>query len=106
MSIYVHDVARGRRAPRGGANVASEDDGPMLRPQDWTPVLAKDDDKSIGDWTVYQRQDGRKQWAYKGQLLYYNINDHKPGELNGHRRTDLTWRVVTVSGKIMNGTGA
>ncbi len=112
MTIYVHDVARGRRVPGGigrgpEANAAkADDDGPMMRPQDWTPVLAKDDDKGVGDWSVYQRQDGRKQWAYKGLLLYNNVNDQKPGNINGHRRHDLTWRVVTVSGKLMNGTGA
>ena len=113
MTVYAHDVARGRRVLGGAArpdpNAAAptvDDDGPMLRPQDWTPVLAKEGDQSVGDWTVFQRQDGRKQWAHKGLLLYYNVNDKQPGEIYGHRRTDLTWRVVTVTGKLMNGTGA
>ncbi|MCO5089349.1 MAG: hypothetical protein M9883_21115 [Methylobacteriaceae bacterium] len=39
--------------------------------------------KSGGDWTVIARDDGSKQWAYKGRPLYRFYRDDKPGASNG-----------------------
>lgn len=97
MTIYVHDNVNNRRA-RGPA---------MRRPQDWIPVLAKADAKPVGDdWTIVAREDGTRQWAYKGLSLYTSVWDKVPGNLNGHRRDDLSFRVVTVTGEMLDGTGA
>ena len=52
-------------------------------PQDWSPVLAPDDAKQIGNWSVVNA-DGKKQWAYKGLPLYTNKRD-APGDLFGVR---------------------
>jgi predicted lipoprotein with Yx(FWY)xxD motif len=49
----------------------------------WPPVIAADDAKPVGKWTVAQRPDGRKQWAYDGYALYTSVLDHQPGEVNG-----------------------
>jgi predicted lipoprotein with Yx(FWY)xxD motif len=38
--------------------------------QSWKPLLAPDDARPDGYWTVYKRPDGRKQWAYYGYALY------------------------------------
>jgi predicted lipoprotein with Yx(FWY)xxD motif len=105
MTIYVHDIAHSRRVV-GPAKASDDDDGPMRRPQDWKPVLATADDKAVGDWTIVTRTNGNRQWAYKGLLAYTNVNDNKPGELNGVRRDDLTWRVIPLTGGNLNGTGA
>jgi predicted lipoprotein with Yx(FWY)xxD motif len=41
----------------------------------WPPLMATADDKDMGDWTVVTRDDGTKQWAYKGQPLYTYVKD-------------------------------
>ncbi len=49
----------------------------------WPPVLALAGAKPIGEWTVVDRLDGRKQWAYKGWSLYTSTVDKRPGETFG-----------------------
>jgi predicted lipoprotein with Yx(FWY)xxD motif len=41
----------------------------------WPPLAATATDKDMGDWTVITRDDGSKQWAYKGQPLYTYAKD-------------------------------
>jgi len=41
----------------------------------WPPLPATATDKDSGDWTVVTRDDGSKQWAYKGQPLYTYAKD-------------------------------
>ena len=48
----------------------------------WTPVVASGGAKPLGDWTVIEREDGRKQWAYKGHPLYTFFTD-TPGKPTG-----------------------
>ena len=38
---------------------------------------------SMGDWTVVTRDNGMKQWAYKGKPLYAFVKDSKPGDTTG-----------------------
>lgn len=47
----------------------------------WPPVLA--DSKPVGDWTIVEREDGTKQWAYDGQPLYTSVKDREPGDVMG-----------------------
>jgi predicted lipoprotein with Yx(FWY)xxD motif len=55
----------------------------------WPPVLASDDAKPIGKWTLLTRKNGTKQWAYDEQALYTSILDHAPGEaIGGSTRKD------------------
>jgi len=49
----------------------------------WPPELAGDDAESIGDWSVVDRKDSTRQWAYKEQPLYTSIRDHQPGDVLG-----------------------
>ncbi len=51
--------------------------------QVWPPVLAPEDAKSVGKWTVVKRDDGRSQWAYDGFALYTSVLDHQEGDVNG-----------------------
>jgi predicted lipoprotein with Yx(FWY)xxD motif len=37
-------------------------------------------DKDIGDWKVITRDDGSKQWAYKGKPIYYFVVDKAAGD--------------------------
>jgi predicted lipoprotein with Yx(FWY)xxD motif len=49
----------------------------------WTYMAAKDTDKPQGDHSIIVRDDGQKQWAYKGRPLYRFVNDNKPGDRIG-----------------------
>ena len=51
--------------------------------QNWPPLAASADAKSMGEWTVVTRDDGTKQWAYKGKPLYTFAKDSKPGDTSG-----------------------
>lgn len=43
--------------------------------QIWVPFTARPDDQASGYWTVVDRPDGSKQWAYQGFALYTNVKD-------------------------------
>jgi len=49
----------------------------------WPPLAAGADAKAMGPWTVITRDDGSKQWAYKGKPLYTFVKDTAPGEAKG-----------------------
>lgn len=49
----------------------------------WPPLIAPASAKAIGGYSVVGRDDGRKQWAYKGAPLYYWAKDGKPGDRSG-----------------------
>ena len=59
----------------------------------WPPLMASDDDKASGDFTVVTRDDGKKQWALKGMPLYYWVKDTKPGDMTGEGVMGA-WHVV------------
>ena len=39
--------------------------------------------KAMGDYTIVTRSDGTRQWAFKGQPLYYFTKDMKSGDVTG-----------------------
>lgn len=49
----------------------------------WPPVMAAADAKASGDLSVITRDDGSKQWAYKGKPIYLYAKDAKPGDKTG-----------------------
>lgn len=49
----------------------------------WPPLMAGASDKAEGSWTIVTRDDGDKQWAYKGKPLYTWVKDQKPGDTTG-----------------------
>jgi predicted lipoprotein with Yx(FWY)xxD motif len=52
----------------------------------WPPLTAAADATPMGDWTIITRDDGTKQWAYKGKPLYTFKNDMKAGDVVGNGR--------------------
>ena len=46
-----------------------------------------------GDFSIVTRDDGTKQWAYKGQALYFYAADTKPGDMAGEGQGGV-WFVV------------
>jgi len=52
--------------------------------ESWPPLLASERDKPVGGWTVIQRPDGGRQWAFRGKTVYRSVLDQSPGDVNGH----------------------
>ncbi|MDZ7653494.1 MAG: hypothetical protein U5L03_13575 [Burkholderiaceae bacterium] len=59
----------------------------------WPPLAAAADAAPSGDWTVVVRDDGGRQWAYKGKPLYTWIKDQKPGDRTGEGVNNV-WRIA------------
>jgi predicted lipoprotein with Yx(FWY)xxD motif len=49
----------------------------------WPPLMAAPGAAASGDWTIVIRDDGGKQWAYKGKPVYFWSKDQKPGDRTG-----------------------
>ena len=73
MTLYTFD-----RDPAGGAKSLCN----AQCAANW-PALKASTDASMGDYSVLTRDDGSKQWAYKGKPLYYWAKDQKPGDRTG-----------------------
>jgi predicted lipoprotein with Yx(FWY)xxD motif len=74
MTLYVFD----RDAAGAGKSVCN---GACAT--NWPPLMAASSDSASGDWSVVTRDDGAKQWAYKGKPLYFWVKDQKPGDRSG-----------------------
>lgn len=74
MSLYTFD-----RDPTGGGK--SVCNGPCAT--NWPPLMAEASSLPMGDWSVITRDDGSKQWAFKGKPLYFWGKDQKPGDRTG-----------------------
>ena len=59
----------------------------------WPPLMAAGDAKASGDYSIVTRDDGAKQWAYKGMPLYLWVKDTKPGDKTGDGFNSV-WRVA------------
>jgi predicted lipoprotein with Yx(FWY)xxD motif len=51
--------------------------------QNWPPLAADASAQPTGDFTVVDRKDGSKMWAYQGKPLYLWVKDQKPGDTTG-----------------------
>jgi predicted lipoprotein with Yx(FWY)xxD motif len=72
MTLYTFDKDAGGKSACNGPCVAN-----------WPPLMASADAKPAGAYTVITRDDGSKQWAYKGKPLYTWHKDQKPGDITG-----------------------
>lgn len=59
----------------------------------WPPLIAAADAKPDAAMTVIARDDGAKQWAYKGKPLYTYANDKKAGDKAGDNFKDV-WHIA------------
>jgi predicted lipoprotein with Yx(FWY)xxD motif len=59
----------------------------------WPAAVASADAKPTGDWTIVTRDDGTKQWAYKGMPLYTFAKDTKAGDTTGDG-VGKVWHVI------------
>lgn len=74
MTLYTFD----KDTASSGKSVCN---GPCA--SNWPPLAADASATPSGDYTVITRDDGAKQWAFKGKPLYFWIKDQKPGDKTG-----------------------
>jgi len=84
MTLYVFD-----RDVAGSGKSACSNACPSI----WPPAAAATGAKPEGDFSIITRDDGMKQWAYKGRPLYRHNFDKKAGEVNGDNEGNL-WHIV------------
>ncbi|WP_341893959.1 hypothetical protein [Ferrovibrio terrae] len=84
MTLYTFD-----RDTMPGKSVCN---GPCAT--NWPPLVATAGDMAKGDWSVITRDDGSKQWAYKGKPLYGWAKDTKPGDTTGDGFLNGAWHVA------------
>lgn len=59
----------------------------------WPALTAQSDASGSGDWKVITRDDGGRQWAYKGKPVYRWSKDAKPGDRTGDGFNNA-WRIA------------
>ncbi len=74
MTLYTFD----RDTAGSGKSVCN---GPCAT--NWPPLSAAAGATGSGDWSVITRDDGSRQWAYKGKPVYFWAKDQKPGDRSG-----------------------
>lgn len=84
MTLYTFD----RDAAGAGKSVCN---GPCAA--NWPPLMAAGDAAASGDWSIVTRDDGAKQWAYKGKPVYYWVKDQKAGDRTGDGFNNV-WRLA------------
>jgi predicted lipoprotein with Yx(FWY)xxD motif len=55
--------------------------GPCIA--NWPALMAPESARPMANYSVVVRDDGKKQWAYKGAPLYYWAKDMKAGDRTG-----------------------
>jgi predicted lipoprotein with Yx(FWY)xxD motif len=59
----------------------------------WPPLVAAKGARRAGDYAIIARDDGRRQWTYKGKPLYRSAKDQRPGDRSGDGDDNL-WRIA------------
>jgi predicted lipoprotein with Yx(FWY)xxD motif len=59
----------------------------------WPPLLAAPSSRPGAEWTIFNREDGYRQWAYKGKPLYRYNRDKRPGDFFGDGYAGI-WRIA------------
>ena len=83
MTLYIFDK---------DADGKSVCNGPCAT--NWPPLTVSGDGKADGAYTVVVRDDGSKQWAYKGKPLYTWVKDTKPGDITGDGVANNAWHIA------------
>ena len=84
MTLYTFD----KDAAGSGKSVCN---GPCAT--NWPPLYAADGDTATGDWSIVTREDGKRQWAFRGKPLYFWVKDQKPGDTTGDGFNQV-WRIA------------
>jgi len=84
MTLYTFD----RDAMGAGKSVCN---GPCAT--NWPPLMASATDSASGDWSIVMRDDGSRQWAFRGKPVYFWSKDMKPGDRTGDGFNNV-WHVA------------
>ena len=84
MTLYTFD----KDAAGSGKSMCN---GPCAT--NWPPLMAMDGDVASGDYSIVMRDDGKKQWAFKGKPLYFWAKDTKAGDKTGDGFNNV-WHVA------------
>ena len=84
MTLYTFD----RDALGSGKSACN---GPCAT--NWPPLMASTSDTDAGEWTIVVRDDGSRQWAYRGKPVYYWSKDARPGDRTGDGFNNA-WRLA------------
>lgn len=84
MTLYTFD----KDAAGSGKSLCN---GPCAT--NWPPFYAGEGAAASGDYSIVTRDDGKKQWAFKGKPLYYWARDQKPGDKTGDGFNNV-WQVA------------
>ncbi len=83
MTLYTFDKDAGGKSACNGQCAVN-----------WPPLAASGGVSGMGDWSVVTRDDGSKQWAYKGKPLYTFVKDTKPGDVVGDGFNNNVWHIA------------
>ncbi len=72
MTLYTFDKDSGGKSACNGPCATN-----------WPPFMAPASAKAEGDWSIVTRDDGAKQWAFKGKPVYYWSKDKAAGDKTG-----------------------
>lgn len=82
MTLYVFDK------DKGGVSACYDDCA-----KKWPPYLGKAGETKGEGWTLVDRTDGSKQWAYDGKPMYYFAGDKAKGDASGDGMGGV-WHVI------------
>jgi len=83
MSLYTFDK---------DADGKSACNGPCAT--NWPVLKAEASDAAADGYTIIARDDGSKQWAYKGKPLYTFAKDQKAGDVTGDGFLNGAWHLA------------
>ncbi|KIZ38298.1 MULTISPECIES: hypothetical protein [Rhodopseudomonas] len=83
MTLYTFDKDTGGKSACNGPCATN-----------WPPLMAAASAQASGDWSIVARDDGAKQWAYKGKPLYAWTKDTKPGDTTGDGFLNGAWHIA------------
>jgi len=83
MSLYTFDKDSGGKSACNGPCATN-----------WPIVKAEAGDQASDNYTIIARDDGSKQWAYKGKPLYTFAKDQKAGDITGDGFLNGAWHLA------------
>ena len=83
MSLYTFDKDAGGKSACNGPCAAN-----------WPALKAEASDAAGDGYTVIARDDGSRQWAYKGKPLYTFAKDLKAGDITGDGFLNGVWHLA------------
>jgi predicted lipoprotein with Yx(FWY)xxD motif len=83
MSLYTFDKDAGGKSACNGPCAAN-----------WPALKAEASDAAGDGYTVIARDDGSRQWAYKGKPLYTFAKDRKAGDITGDGFLNGVWHLA------------